>query len=246
MGEKHGDLSRGVSERKASADATEGLASAEDESTAISLEDLRRAFEDALQLPEAAPENPTASDASETQSTPPEVGEVAITPASILEAILFVGSPTQAGLTIEVLENILHGMSPPEIEKTIQELNDSYQASGHPWRIIRQGDLYALQLLESIELVLDRLQSVPRDTTLSQTAIDCLSLIAYRPGIRKQDLESLWGQNAGATLSYLTKKGLIHCGNTTGKSDACYFTTERFLEILGLQTLDDLPQGEEL
>lgn len=246
MGEKHGDLSRGVSEPKATADATEGLASAEDESTAISLEDLRRAFEDALQLPEAAPENPTASDASETQSTPPEVGEVAVTPASILEAILFVGSPTQAGLTIEVLENILHGMSPPEIEKTIQELNDSYQASGHPWRIIRQGDLYALQLLESIELVLDRLQSVPRDTTLSQTAIDCLSLIAYRPGIRKQDLESLWGQNAGATLSYLTKKGLIHCGNTTGKSDACYFTTERFLEILGLQTLDDLPQGEEL
>jgi segregation and condensation protein B len=247
MGETNGDFQKGISKPLASPDATERVPFAEDENnTAISLEDLRRAFEDALQLPDTASSTPTALVVSETRNDPLEVGVVPVTPSSILEAILFVGSPIQAGLSISVLENILHGMSILEIEKTIQELNDSYQESGHPWRIIRQGELYSLQLLESIELALDQLQSVPRDTALSQTAIDCLSLIAYRPGIRKRDLESLWGQNAGATLSYLTKKGLIHCGTTPGTSDSCYSTTDRFLEILGLQTLDDLPQGEEL
>jgi segregation and condensation protein B len=92
---------------------------------------------------------------------------------------------------------------------------------------------------------LDRLQATPRDTALSQNSIDCLSLIAYRPGITKSELETMWGQNAGATLSYLIKKSLIRIEQQSPTDIPRYFTTARFLEILGVESLDDLPQGEE-
>jgi segregation and condensation protein B len=73
-----------------------------------------------------------------------------------------------------------------------------------------------------------------------------LSLIAYRPGITKSELETMWGQNAGATLSYLIKKSLIRIEQQKASDMPRYFTTARFLEVLGVESLDDLPQGEEL
>lgn len=223
-------------------------------STAISLDDLRRAFEDAMHLPKDPSQEIEGSVLSDKTAGPgsgsgdirSEFDAVPLTPASILEAILFVGSPTQSGLPMRFLEDVLHGMSASDIEKTISDLNESYLQCGHPWQIVREGDLCSMQLLESMEGILDRLHSPPRDTSLSQNSIDCLSLIAYRPGITKGEMESLWGQNAGATLSYLMKKGLVRTEKDTETNGLRYFTTERFLEILGLHSLDDLPQGEEL
>lgn len=229
-------------------------------SSGISLDDLRRAFESAMHLPKPEgdgyggagygdpaddPES-RAGSRSETQAHPEEGPAVPLTPAAILEAILFVASPNQASLSMTALEDILQGMSAKDIENTIDELNESYRRCGHPWQIVCEGDVCSLQLLQSIELSLDRLQSPPRDTALSQNSIDCLSLIAYRPGITKGELESLWGQSAGATLSYLAKKGLVRIEEGSDGGLQRYFTTERFLGILGLQSLEDLPQGEEL
>jgi segregation and condensation protein B len=224
------------------------------ESEAISLDDLRRAFEDAMQMSKG----PALSAASPSGDAIPEPARdemdyrrsessaVPLTPAAILEAILFVGSPLQASLSMTALEDILHGMSASEIEKTIHELNETYHCSGHPWHIVYESGECSLQLLESIETELDRLQATPRDTALSQNSIDCLSLIAYRPGITKSELETMWGQNAGATLSYLIKKSLIRIEQQSPTDIPRYFTTARFLEILGVESLDDLPQGEEL
>ncbi len=223
-------------------------------SEAISLDDLRRAFEDAMQMSKG----PSLSPATAWEDTNPEAtrdennhrrsepSAVPLTPAAILEAILFVGSPLQASLSKTVLKEILQGLSASDIEKTIHELNDTYHRGGHPWRIVCESDDCSLQLLESIETELDRLQATSRDTALSQNSIDCLSLIAYRPGITKSELETTWGQNAGATLSYLIKKSLIRFEQQEGSDIARYFTTARFLEILGVESLDELPQGEEL
>jgi segregation and condensation protein B len=234
-----------------SAEDTEAMGG---EVAAISLDDLRRAFEDAMQIskgPEASPERSSVEAnfdqlRDENNQQPSEPSAVPLTPASILEAILFVGSPLQANLSMTVLEDILQGMSASDIEKTIEELNETYHRGGHPWHIVREGMECSLQLVESIETELDRLQATPRDTALSQNSIDCLSLIAYRPGITKGELESLWGQNAGTTLSYLLKKSLIRVEQSNASDAPLYFTTTRFLEILGVESLDDLPQGEEL
>lgn len=224
------------------------------EPAAISLDDLRRAFEDAMQMskglslsadrpsPDGSPETP--HDGSPPRPSEPNV--VRLTPASILEAILFVGSPLQTSVSMTALTDILHGMSLKDISKTIDELNASYRKGGHPWHILCEGDECSLQLWESIETELSRLQTTSRDTPLSQNSIDCLSMIAYRPGITKNELESLWGQNAGATLGYLMKRNLVRVEQPSISDVPRYFTTLRFLEILGVESLDDLPQGEEL
>lgn len=213
----------------------------------ISLDDLRRAFADAMQLEtsgtdagEPVPQIPIGSIDSTFKA------EVQVTPASIVEALLFVGSPTDSSVPLDWITEVLQGMTPGEVERTIDDLNESYARDNHPWRIMLEGDRYSMQLLESVERALYRIQSTPKALHLSQTAIDCLSLIAYQPGITKKTLEDQWGQNAGSTLSFLGKKGLIRSDESGGIEGVRYFTTDRFLDILRIQSLDDLPQGEEL
>lgn len=215
------------------------------ETPAISLDDLRQAFADAIRIGAIATpaeiNPPTAISIADSKDA-----GASVVPASIIEAILFVGSPDQGGVDSKFLCDVLQGMSLDEIDNEISELNTSYRKCGHPWSIVREGDQYSMQLLKAMEAALDRLTSSPRSTQLSQSAIDCLSLIAYRPGLTKVELESVWGQNAGATLGYLMKRGLIRCDEQPEAAAFRYYTTDRFLEILGLPSLDDLPQGEEL
>lgn len=213
----------------------------------ISLDDLRRAFADAMQLEagvtaagEPAPQITTGNPDSTLRA------EVQVTPASIVEALLFVGSPCDHTVPLDWITEVLQGMTPGEVERTIDDLNKSYECSDHPWRIVQEGNLYSMQLLESVERALDRIQATPKALHLSQTAIDCLSLIAYQPGITKKKLEDQWGQNAGSTLSFLGRKGLIRIDESDAIKGALYFTTDRFLDILRIQSLDDLPKGEEL
>lgn len=212
---------------------------------AISLDDLRQAFADAIRIgatPTPAETNPPTAPSIVGR---PDAG-ASVLPASIIEAILFVGSPDQGGVDSKFLCDVLQGMSLDEIDEEISELNSSYRRCGHPWIIVREGDKYSMQLLNAMDAALDRLTSPTRSTQLSQSAIDCLSLIAYRPGLTKVELDTLWGQNAGATLGYLMKRGLIRCDEEPEAAGHRYYTTDRFLEILGLPSLDDLPQGEEL
>jgi segregation and condensation protein B len=211
----------------------------------ISLEDLSRAFADVMQVPHE-PALSTREPGQGSEVLTANGVQVPVTPTSILEAVLFVGSPDQAGVPRDILLGILQGLSHEELQKEVDELNRAYEQSNHPWRIMPDGNGYALQLEGPMESVLDRLQATRRDHTLSQNAIDCLSLIAYQPGITKQELEKQWGQNAGATLQHLMKKSLVRVEKNSDHGEYRYFTTDRFLEILGIDSLDDLPQGEEL
>lgn len=230
MGERNGDNGNG-----------EGTG----DTPAISLDDLRQAFADAIRIgTTSTPAEIKPADAPSSFSM--QGTSVSIVPTSIIEAILFVGSPDQGGVDGKFLCDVLQGMSVEEIENEICELNASYRRCGHPWSIVKEGEYYSMQILDAMDAALDRLTSPPRSIQLSQNAIDCLSLIAYRPGLTKSELESAWGQNAGATLGYLMKKGLVRCDDEPAAEGLRYYTTDRFLEILGLPSLDDLPQGEEL
>ncbi|MCU0709936.1 MAG: SMC-Scp complex subunit ScpB [Pirellula sp.] len=210
----------------------------------ISLEDLSRAFANVMQLPHA----PSISSLEAGLENRLPVGEtsVLVTPSSILEAVLFVGAPETAGVTRDSLLGILKGLTQEELDQEVSDLNRIYEQSKHPWRIVADHSGYALHLVGPMESVLDRLQATPRDHTLSQNAVDCLSLIAYQPGISKHQLETQWGQSAGTTLNYLVKKSLVRVEKNSDRGEDRYFTTDRFLEILGIDSLDDLPQGEEL
>ena len=70
----------------------------------------------------------------------------------------------------------------------------------------------------------------------------CLAIIAYQPGATREEVDHAWGQPAIITLNLLIRKGLLRAEKEDGVLR--YFTTDRFLEVIGLQSIDDLPREE--
>ncbi|MEI8212234.1 MAG: SMC-Scp complex subunit ScpB [Planctomycetota bacterium] len=200
----------------------------------------------------------------ETMSMPVESDGVLIDLCSIIEAVLFVGMQDSQAISKRALIDLLRDFNELELDEAVRQLNVSFRDHDSALEIGTDGDGYIMRITESMIPVLESLQSPVREAQLSQSAIDCLSLIAYQPGITKNALESQWGQTAGAILNNLIKRGLVRTSETTEKEGGIaeafeldlteqsgspwpgYFTTERFLEILGLDSLDDLPRGDEL
>jgi segregation and condensation protein B len=75
-----------------------------------------------------------------------------------------------------------------------------------------------------------------------------LALIAYRQPVQKAEVDSLRGADSGALLRQLVRRGLIQVTRAPGApaKEITYGTTQRFLEMFGLSSLDDLPKTHDL
>jgi segregation and condensation protein B len=82
-----------------------------------------------------------------------------------------------------------------------------------------------------------------RPTRLSRPALETLAIIAYRQPLTRAGIESIRGVNCEAVLDNLERRGLIaevDRQDTPGRP-RLFGTTLRFLQIVGLERIDDLP-----
>src|SRR5690606_28743012 len=70
-----------------------------------------------------------------------------VTPASVVEALLFVGHPENHPLTSRQLASYLRDVSPQEVDSMIAQLNSQYAEDGSPYRIVSVGAGYRMTLL---------------------------------------------------------------------------------------------------
>ena len=181
-------------------------------------------------------------DATETDGVP-------VSPEAILEAILFLGTSNNQPISTDRLLELFRGMSAAELDETVESLNKLYQEKERVMMIVRESGGFRMQLVPELHLVRDRFYGKIKETQLTQSAIDCLSLVAYQPGITREKLELQWNQPAANMLSTLVRKGLLKVETsvsaTGGGDPSRYYTTERFLEIIDLESLADLPLSED-
>ncbi len=78
----------------------------------------------------------------------------------------------------------------------------------------------------------------PRPPRLSKAALEVLAIVAYHQPITKAAIDAARGRDSGAVLEGLLERGLIAA---EGKHPRRYRTTPRFLELFGLESLDELP-----
>jgi len=82
--------------------------------------------------------------------------------------------------------------------------------------------------------------------SLSQSALEVLSIIAYNQPVTKAAIDNVRGVDSYNSLSRLLERELIEVRgklNTIGHP-RIYGTTDEFLRMFGLVTLDDLPKAE--
>jgi len=170
-----------------------------------------------------------------------------LNPRSIVEAMLFVGHPKNEPLTSQRIAGLMRGVRPAEIDELVRELNSQYQQRGCPYSIRSEGAGYRLVVDDEHAGLRQRLAGRTREARLSQAAIEVLALVAYNGAISSEQISAIRGRSSGGILTQLVRRQLLRIQRSPeNRREANYSTTERFLQLFGLESLADLPRGQEV
>jgi segregation and condensation protein B len=171
----------------------------------------------------------------------------AVDPASILEAMLFVGAPGGEPLRPAHAAELMRGVRTGEIPGLVEQLNRRYAARGCPYHVVGEGSGYRLTLRPAYHRLRSRFYGKIREARLSQAAVDVLAIVAYRQPVTAEEVGRQRGRPSGPVLAQLVRRGLLRVERKgDGRPAAHYLTTERFLRLFGLESLDDLPRTEDM
>jgi len=170
-----------------------------------------------------------------------------INPRSILEAMLFVGLPDGRPLPARQVASLMRGVRPAEIDELVRDLNDDYARTGRPYRITGEGAGYRMSLRDEFAAVRDRFSGRVAQARLSAAAVEVLAIVAYHQPLSAEQVSRMRDTPSGRILSQLVRRQLLRIErDAVPERTAHYFTTERFLRLVGVESLADLPRSFDL
>ena len=226
----------------------------------ISLDELAQAFAQVMGVePRRSAESTPAKDAEPAAvsadspvaaavESPVPVAEDAcqISPRTIFEAMLFVGNRENRPLNAARAAELMRDVQADEVPALIDELNRRYAADNCPYEIAGEGDGYRLTLRRVYHPLRNRFYGRIREARLSQAAIDVLALVAYQQPIIGEKVGRLRGKPSSHILAHLVRRGLLRIERPDAKRRTPhYHTTDRFLRLFNLESLDDLPRSAD-
>ena len=156
-----------------------------------------------------------------------------------LEAVLFAsGEPVPVARL-----SLVFGVPEEDILVTADKLGEYYEKNRRGIRLLRLGG--SLQLCSAPEhaKLIARVIEHRAAPKLSPSALEALAVIAYFQPVTRAYVEQVRGVDSSYTVSSLAEKGLIE---PAGRLDApgrptLYRTTEAFLRVMGISSLEELP-----
>jgi segregation and condensation protein B len=130
-----------------------------------------------------------------------------------------------------------------EVETYCAELADEYERAGRGFALVRVAGGYRFQTHPDMAPYIERFVLDGQSTRLSGPALETLAIIAYKQPVSRAQLSAIRGVNVESTIATLIQRGYVaELGHDPGPGQAIlYGTTPRFLEQMGLDSLNDLP-----
>lgn len=162
-----------------------------------------------------------------------------------LEALLYLAGDD--GIDKEILGNLLE-VKIEKLDKLLKKLSrklENDQDCG--LKLLQINNSLKLATRPEVSKVVEKYFQKDVSKTISQSALEILSIVAYRQPITRVEIDEIRGVNSSGAIQTLVWRGLI---KTNGKKDApghpnLYVTTDYFLQYFGYQSLADLPVIED-
>jgi segregation and condensation protein B len=135
-----------------------------------------------------------------------------------------------------------------QIREAMDEISLELRASDTGLLLIEGNTGYRLVTHPSVARWVRVLRNEPPPVKLSQSALETLAVVAYRQPATRTELEHIRGVSAEAGLNKLIERELVYI---VGRADLPgrplqYGTTDKFLEFLGVKSLEELPASDVL
>lgn len=141
------------------------------------------------------------------------------------------------------LESEKSNFSEKRISESIKILINKFKSDNFSFEIIESGGGYQFLTKKDYSQLNEILLKQQSKRRLSISALETLSIIAYKQPVTKSEIEKIRGVNCDYTIQKLLDKELIRI---EGKSDKVgrpliYSTSEKFMDYFGINSLEQLP-----
>ncbi len=135
-----------------------------------------------------------------------------------------------------------------DIEQAIKDLTAKYESEEFSFQIIHAGGGFQFMTKPAYQSSIGIYLKQQSKKRLSNSALETLSIIAYKQPVTKGEVEQIRGVNCDYSVSKLLDKGLIEI---KGKSDGVgrpilYGTSEFFMEYFGINEISELPALKDI
>ena len=161
-----------------------------------------------------------------------------------IEAILFAaGHPVEYEKLSEVL-----GLSKKDVKSMVETMCEEYisEKSKRGLLILTYPDSCQLATKEEFLPYIREALGIKRGGNLSASTLEALAVVAYNQPVTRSFVDAVRGVDSSYAMTSLIDKGLIESLSRLAAPGRpmLYTTTEKFLRVFGLSTLDDLPETE--
>lgn len=163
---------------------------------------------------------------------------------SIIESLLFMsGEP----INIKDLATILN-CKQDKVSLLLNEMKNNYASKDRGIKILIYNKAVQLVTKPENSIYVEKLLKTNVRQSLSQAALETLSIIAYKQPITRVAIDEIRGVKSDRAIYTLLEKNIIkECGRleVPGKP-ILYGTTEEFLKFFGLDSIEAIPNLEDL
>jgi segregation and condensation protein B len=166
-----------------------------------------------------------------------------------IEALIFC-SPTPIKVSeIMACLSEMFGADVPEedVAGALQRLVDKYSQDEYSFQLNKAAGGYQFLTKPAYQTSIGILLKQQSKKRLSTSAMETLSIVAYKQPISKTEIENIRGVNCDYAVQKLLDKGLIEI---KGKADSVgrpmlYGTTVKFMEYFGINDITELPTPKD-
>jgi segregation and condensation protein B len=158
---------------------------------------------------------------------------------AVIEAVLFT-----MGESVELDKLALAVDSDKEtVRQVIADMMKQYEKEDRGIKVIELENAFQLCTKKEYYENLIKVAKAPKKQVLSDTLLETLAIIAYKQPITKMEIEKIRGVSSEHAVNRLVEYGLC---KELGRLDApgrpmLFGTTEEFLRVFGVQSIDELP-----
>jgi len=154
-----------------------------------------------------------------------------------LEALLFLSAdPVDAAALADATGAELH-----EVVTAIERLREYYEFERRGLVLREIGGGYVLSSHPDAEQAARRLLARPRTPPLTPAQAETLAIVAYLQPVSRPEIARIRGVNAESAAATLLERGVIEESGRSQFGAVLYRTTDLFLRLFGLSSVDELP-----
>lgn len=134
-----------------------------------------------------------------------------------------------------------------DIEAALGRIMEKYDAEEYAFGLNHSGGGYQFLTKPAYQASIGILLKQQSKRRLSTSALETLSIIAYKQPVTKSEVESIRGVNCDYAVQKLLEKGLLEIkgkSNNIGRP-LLYGTSDAFMEYFGINDLNELPTPKD-